>query len=44
MTKWIRLSMGCTMKGMVPSPIPVVAHFLLVSATCGIALAIPASE
>lgn len=44
MTVCMRVSMGCTMKGMTPSPMPVVAHFLLVSATCGSVLARPTSE
>ena len=38
---WTKESMGWTMKGMTPSPIPVVAHFLVFSATDGIALASP---
>merc|ERR1719244_306977 len=38
------LSMGWTMKGITPRPIPVVAHFRDVSATWGMALAMPARE
>jgi hypothetical protein len=38
------LSMGWTMKGMTPRPIPVTIHFLAVSATPGSALASPTRE
>ena len=37
---WTPVSIGCTINGITPNPMKVVAHFLLTSATWGITLAI----
>ena len=44
MTLCTKLSMGCTMKGITPSPSPVTAHFLALSATPGTVRARPIRE